>query len=46
MLAHFLEFLEAPGVVFAGVVAWEIGGGDIGHCIGVDAYNLWNISSR
>lgn len=34
------EFLEAPFVVFARVVAGEIGGCDIRDCFGVDAYYL------
>ena len=38
------EFFEAPFVVFAGVVAGEVGGGNVGDCFGVDAHNLGDIS--
>ena len=38
------ELFEAPFVVFARVVAGEVGGRNVGDCLGVDAYNLGNIS--
>ena len=34
------EFFEAPFVVFARMVAGEVGGCDIRDCFGVDAYYL------
>ena len=37
---YLRELLEAPFMVFAWVVAWEIRGCDIRDCFGVDAYYL------
>lgn len=39
-MADVAEVLEGPGVVFAGVVAGEVGGRDVCDCFGVDAYQL------
>ena len=38
------EFLEAPFVVFAWIVAGEVCGCDICNCLAVDAYDLCRIS--
>lgn len=38
------EFLQIPFMIFARVVAREVGGCDIRDCFGVDAYDLWRIS--
>ena len=37
-LEILLELLERPGIVFARMVAGEVGRGDIGDGFGVDAY--------
>lgn len=37
---YISEFVDVPGVVFAGVVAWEVGGGGVGDGLGGDAYDL------
>ena len=34
------EFLQVPFMIFAGVVAREVGGCDIRDCFGVDAHDL------
>ena len=34
------EIFEGPGVVFAWVMAWEVGRGNIRNCLGIDAYYL------
>ena len=34
------EFLQVPFMIFARVVAREVGGRDIRDCFGVDAYDL------
>ena len=34
------ELFKRPGVVFTGVVAWEVGRCDVGYCLGVYANEL------
>lgn len=39
------ELRDAPRVVFSWVMAGEVGGGDIGDCVGVDADDLQILES-
>ena len=40
---HIPEFLKVPSMVFAGVVAREVGGGYIGDCSFIDSNDLNNL---
>ena len=43
---HVSEVLKVPGVVFAGVVAREVGGGYIGDCSFIDSHDLNMLVAR
>ena len=38
--AYLCEFFQTPGMVFTGVMAWEICRGDIRYSFGVDSNDL------